>query len=179
MRSLIRDLQSDLKAFLKSRDNVLLVCCEHQDSALLLKTLEAIEDAPSNPDIFLKFSHEFETFRDYVAQVRIELVRQQEEVNRQLAGRNEESLAPVPDLPGPAAPADLLSVLMRHVRKIVPKQRRVIWLFYPSEVERPGSYAELGVWLWRHFQEPGLENTKALLRDGTVRPMLSPMLGEA
>jgi hypothetical protein len=70
MRSVFQDIQSELKRFIDSRrESLLIVSCEPAHSALLLKSLEVVEDTPESFDIFLTFGHKFTDPEKYVREI--------------------------------------------------------------------------------------------------------------
>src|SRR5262252_2602448 len=67
MRSIMQDIRSEFRRFIDGRtENLLIVPCEPDHSALLFKALEALEDDPESPDIFLTFGHPFTDPGQYV-----------------------------------------------------------------------------------------------------------------
>src|SRR6266540_2362446 len=80
MKSILQDIQSELQRFIGSRtENLLIVSCEPDHSALLVKSLEALDDDPKSLDIFLTFGHAFSDSAAYVREIL-------PTVNLQLAG---------------------------------------------------------------------------------------------
>ena len=67
MKSILKGIQADLRDFLDRPSlSLLIVCCKIEHSALLLKSLDALEQDTAVPDIFLAFSHEFDNQSSYV-----------------------------------------------------------------------------------------------------------------
>ena len=90
MRSIIEDIQSEFRRFIDSRkETLLIVSCEPQDSALLLKGLEALDDDPESLDIFLTFGHPFNDPGQYVREIHPTISRELAGVNEELAERGE------------------------------------------------------------------------------------------
>src|SRR5262245_7433331 len=131
MKSFIQDIQARFKRFMNSPETItLLVVCEPEDSALLLKSLEALEQDPAIPDIFLSFGHAFEYFDGYVRQI-VDSIRQQlAQVNEALTQRGDSALAPFPsELEDEALlPAIQLCEVMKYVRSIVPRDRQIAYI---------------------------------------------------
>ena len=60
MRTIIREIQITFKNFVNgSRHRAMLLYCAPEHSPLLLKSLDAVEEDPASPDIFLTFGHSF------------------------------------------------------------------------------------------------------------------------
>jgi tetratricopeptide (TPR) repeat protein len=175
MRSIFQDIQSELQRFIDSRtESLLIIPCEPVHSALLLKSLEAVEDEPESLDIFLIFGHKFADPEQYVREIPPIISRQLAGVNQELAKRGE------PALPSPPAelasesqkPPVRLVELMRYVESLVTNERRVIWVFYPMEIGAPTLYAQLVNYVNDELKTGSLRMTKSIVRDSAVSPIL-------
>jgi tetratricopeptide (TPR) repeat protein len=180
MRSIIQDIQSEFHRFIDSRtENLLIVPCEPDHSALLFKTLEALEDAPESLDIFLTFGHPFTDPGQYVGEIPPIIGLQLDSVNQDLVKRGEPAL--------PTPPAELadesrkpfvrLLGLMRYVESLVTDERRVIWTFFPLEVDATTPYAEMVSYVHDELKAGSLRVTKLIVRDGAISSNLERGLG--
>src|SRR5262244_1332112 len=85
MKSILQEIQADLRDFIDRPSlSLLIVCCELRHSALLLKSLDAIEQDPASPDIFLSFSHEFDNQSSYVEAILAAIRQQITQINEEL-----------------------------------------------------------------------------------------------
>jgi tetratricopeptide (TPR) repeat protein len=180
MRSIMQDIQSEFRRFVDSRtENLLIVSCEPDHSALLFKGLEALDDDPESLDIFLTFGHPFTDPGQYVREIPPIIDLQLAGVNQELVKRGE------PALPTPGAeltdesqkPFVRLVGLMRYVEGLVTDGRRVIWVFYPLEIEATTPYAELVDYVNNELKNESLRLTKLIVRDGESSPALERGLG--
>jgi hypothetical protein len=138
MRSVFQDIQSELQGFIDSRrESLLIVSWEPAHSALLPESLEVVEDAPESFDIFLTFGHKFTDPAAYIREIPPIISRQLARVNEELAKRGDPALPPPPaDRTNESRkPPRRLVELMRYVEGLVMDGRRVIWVFYPVEIE--------------------------------------------
>jgi tetratricopeptide (TPR) repeat protein len=180
MKSIMQDIQSEFRRFIDSRtENLLIVPCEPDHSALLFKALEALEDDPESFDIFLTFGHPFADPGQYVREIHPTISLQLAGVNQELVKRGE------PALPTPPAeltdesqkPSTRLLGLMRYVESLVMEERRVIWVFFPLEIEATTPYAELVSHVYDELKTGSLRMTKLIVRDGAISPNLERGLG--
>jgi tetratricopeptide (TPR) repeat protein len=180
MRSIMQDIQSEFRRFIDSRtESLLIVSCEPDHSALLFKGLEALDDDPESLDIFLTFGHPFTDPGQYVREIPPVISLQLAGVNQELVKRGE------PALPTPPAeltdesqkPSVRLVGLMRYVESLVTDKRRVIWVFYPLEIEATTPYAELVDYVNNELKTGSLRLTKLIVRDGASSPALERGLG--
>jgi tetratricopeptide (TPR) repeat protein len=176
MRSIIEDVQSEFQRFIDSRkENLLIVSCEPQDSGLLLKCLEALEDDPESLDIFLTFGHPFNDSGHYVREIPPIISRELAGVNEELVKRGESTLPPPPEelTNESQKPPDRLLGLMRYVESLVTDKRRVIWIFYPLEIGATSPYAQMVNYVNDELNTGSLRMTKLIVRDGAVAPILA------
>ena len=179
MKSLVQDIQARFKRFMNSPyTSSLLVLCEPEDSALLLKSLEAVEQDPAVPDIFLTFGHAFENLDRYVRQMLDSIRQQLAQVNEALTQRGYSALAPFPSELADEAllPATQLYEAMRYVRSIVPRDRRIAYILYPLELDQPAQYLQLIDYVREQLEDEALAGTKLIARDSVALPILLPML---
>jgi tetratricopeptide (TPR) repeat protein len=179
MKSFIQNIQAQFKRFMNSpHTSSLVVLCEPEDSALLLKGLEALEQDPAVPDIFLTFGHAFEYLEGYIGQILDSIRQQLAQVNAALAKRGDSALAPFPaELEDEALlPAIQLCEAMKYVRSIVPRDRRIAYILYPLEIDQPAQYLQLIDYVRERLEDDALTGTKLIARDSVASPILVPAL---
>jgi len=175
MRSIIEDIQSEFRRFIDGRkENLLIISCEPQDSALLLKGLEALDDDPESLDIFLIFAHPFNDSRQYVLEIPPTISQELAEVNEELVKRGEPVLPPPPEemMNESQEPSIRLVGLMRYVESLVTDKRRVIWVIYPLEVGDRAAYSQLINYVDNELKTESLRITKLIVRDSVTAPVL-------
>jgi tetratricopeptide (TPR) repeat protein len=179
MKSILQGIQADLRDFIDRPSlSLLIVCCEIEHSALLLKSLDSLEQDTAVPDIFLTFSHEFDNQSSYVEGILAALRRQIAQINEELAKRGAQLMAGLPaeveDQSTP--PAIRLAKLLRHVRNAIPNERQVVWVFYPPEVIDQHRYFQLIAYLLGEMEKSSLNGVKLIAGDGDLSPALAPRL---
>jgi tetratricopeptide (TPR) repeat protein len=175
MRSIIEDIQSGFQRFIESRkENLLIISCEPQDSALLLKAIEALEDDPKSIDIFLTFIQPFTDSDQYVREIPPIISRQLDEVNEDLVKRGDPALPPPPAelMDESQKPLNQLVGLMRYVESLAMDGRRVIWVFYPLQVGATTPFAEMVHYVNDELKAGSLRVTKLIVRDSAAKPVL-------
>jgi Tfp pilus assembly protein PilF len=180
MRSIMQDIQSEFQRFIKSRtENLLIVLCEADHSALLFKALESLDDDPESLDIFLTFGHPFTDSEQYIGEVPPIINLQLVIINQELVKRGEPALPVLPiELTDESQkPSTRLVGLMRYVESLVRDERRVIWIFYPLEIDIPTPYAELVNYVYEELKTGSLRKTKLIVRDGAISSNLERGLG--
>jgi tetratricopeptide (TPR) repeat protein len=180
MRSIMQDIQSEFQRFVDSRtENLLIVPCEPDHSALLFKVLEALDDDPESLDIFLIFGHLFTDPGQYVREIPPIISIQLAGVNQELVKRGELALpTPPTELTDESQKPSLRLVgLMRYVESLVKDERRVIWVFFPLEIDAANPYAELVNYVYDELKTGSLRMTKLIVRDGAISPNLERGLG--
>jgi tetratricopeptide (TPR) repeat protein len=180
MRSIMQDIQSEFRRFIDSRmENLLIVPCEPDHSALLFKALEALEDDPESPDIFLTFGHPFSDPGQYVREIPPIISLQLDGVNQELVKRGEPALPTAPSELADESqkPSTRLLGLMRYVESLVMDERRVIWVFFPLEIEATTPYAELVSYVNDELKTGSMRMTKLIVRDGAITPNLERGFG--
>jgi tetratricopeptide (TPR) repeat protein len=179
MKSILQEIQADLRDFIDRPSlSLLIVCCEIEHSALLLKSLDSLEQDTAAPDIFLAFNHEFDNQSSYVEEIFAAIRQQITQINQELAKRGARLMAGLPaeveDQSAP--PAIRLAKLLRHVRSVIPNERQVIWVFYPPEVIDPPQYFQLIAHLLGEMEKSSLIGVKLIAADGDLPPALAPRL---
>lgn len=181
MKSIIGEIQAKFQNFIEDkRASLLLVCCEPEHSPLLLKSIDAIEQDPELPDVFLTFGHPFDTLDVYVKELIGALRKQVAEVNEELTKRGDSPLAlPPPELEDESLlPAMRLVKALYFVRSIVPETRRVIWIIFPLEIHESDQYLETVDLIYSKLEDPSLQTTKLIVRDSEISPILTPSLAD-
>ncbi len=179
MRSLMRDITARFTGFIDgSLYDIMVILCEPEHSALLLKTLDALEQDPEIPDIFLTFGHPFGNPTAYVDQVLATVRNQLDQLNAELAQRGDQQMDPLPaELADEALlPEAKLLGIMQHVRGIVPSIQRVVWTIYPLEINDPAQYLRLIDYVSVQIREAPLAGTKLIVRDRVDPSILAPHL---
>ena len=179
MRSIMHDIRSMFRRFIDSKTkSLLIVSCEPEHSALLLKSLEALDDDPESLDIFLIFGHPFTDSEQYVLDIQPIISRQLADLNQELAKRNERPYPPLSSelVDGARPPSTRLVGLMQYVEKLVTDERRVIWVFYPLEISDPSAYLQLIGHANDHLKTTPRTMTKLIVRDRVTPQILEPQL---
>jgi tetratricopeptide (TPR) repeat protein len=175
----MQDIQTRFQGFMNSScASTMLVACEPEDSPLLLKSLDALEQDPAVLDILLTFGHAFEDLDGYIEQILHSVHQQLVQVNEELTKRGDSALAPFPsELEDEALlPAIQLCDTMQYVRSIVPRNRRIVWIMYPLEINQPEQYLQLIDYLREQLAGDSLHGTKLMVRDSVASPVLIPEL---
>jgi tetratricopeptide (TPR) repeat protein len=173
MKRIIQDIQLRLRQFINSsRRRLLVISCAPENSTLLLKSFDAIEDDMAAPDIFLSFGHPFASAEPYVTEAIASLRRQFDQVNREMEKRGDPPLPALTEDPasGSLTPQARLLTCIQHLRGVVPRERRVIWLFYPLEINEPHEYLRL-IDFMREGIAP-LRGVKLIVRDNAEQILL-------
>jgi tetratricopeptide (TPR) repeat protein len=175
MRFLIEEIRRALSSFIAGSHHVLmLLTCEPEHSSLVLKTIDSLEDDPNVADIFLTFGHTFENVFSYVDKVVESLREQSEQLNTEFAKRGD------PAIPFPAdlqdsltSPMDRMLRAMEYVRSIIPRGRRVVWIFHPLQILQPDSYLHLMGFIRHNLDIATLRGTRVIARDSVTSPVLA------
>ncbi len=181
MRQFLKEIQAPFTRFIRSRSSfMMLLQCDPEDSVLPLKSLENLENDPEDMDIFLRFGHPFESPHSYIEQVLALLRLQIEQVNQELTKRGD---PPLPSMDAPAGRtstkwSEALMGAVHHIRGIVPRQRRLVWLFVPLEIRDAEGYLDFARRLAGE-EGAGELGIRFVLRDDLAKPHLVPwMAGE-
>ena len=174
MKSILNDTRRTFEEFFADpAQNMLIVWTETEDSVLLLKTLTAMEEDPTSPDIFLMFGHEYASQAEYVNEVVARLEEQIGQVNAELAKSDEGFDAlPAGALDAAAEAEARLFAAVTHIRAAVSRGRRVIWLFFPMAFESDESdFAQLMESLKGQLDQAGVTGCKLIVRDAPARTL--------
>lgn len=178
MKSILQEIRSELRRFIDSRtESLLIVPCEPSDSAPLLKSLEALDDDPESLDIFLNFGHAFAGSSGYVKEIPPIISRQITGVNQELAKRGEPALPPADLMNESQEPPRRLVGLMRYVENLITDERRAIWVLYPIEISEAALYLQLVSYVNEELKTGSLRMTKLIVRDSATSPILTERLG--
>jgi tetratricopeptide (TPR) repeat protein len=176
MQFLFEEIRRAVNGFVAGSHHVfMLLACEAEHSPLVLKTIDGLEDGPGVTDIFLTFGHDFENVVSYADKVVESLREQIEQLNTELGKRGEPGM---PALPARlqdslSSPMERMIEAMKHVRGIVPRGRRVVWVFHPLQIQHPDSYLQLMGFVRGNLDEAALRGTRVIARDGVVSPVLA------
>ncbi len=177
----MREIQGVFKSFINgSRHNLMIVSCAPENSALLLKSLDAIEDDPAVPDIFLAFGHPFGIAESYVSQTLASVREQFNKVNDELVRRGDSALAPFPMEVEDVShqPETRLFIAIQHIRNVIPKGQQVIWIFYPLEISAPTQYLHLIDYIRLQIEDTPLRGTKMIVREGPSHVLVRQLKNE-
>lgn len=179
MRSIINDIQSEFQRFINSRrENLLVVSCEPQHSGLLLKGLEVLQEDPESPDIFLPLGHAFTDSAAYVREIPTIISRQIDDLNQELIKRGDPALAPIPAelMNESRKPYARMAGLLRYVESLVTDERRLIWVFFPMEIDDRSEFLQLVSFVDDELKSGSLRITKLIVRDSAIAPILERAL---
>lgn len=184
MRKLIERVQADLESFVEQRDDLLMIIsCSENDSPIVLKVLQDVEQANST-DVFLLFADDFVEPLPYV-DVAIERLREQRKIACDwLAEQDRELLPPVPDALGDVnlSPVRRLGEAMMYARSLVPKEggHRLVWAMFPQRISNRRAYLDFVSAFAPHYGlKPGMQRLRLIFRDEPDTVALMPELGAA
>ena len=179
MRVIVKEVEDTLRSFVNSTHHrALVIDCAPEHSPLLLKTIEAIEDDPAVPDIFLTFGHAFERADDYVGRVLVSLREQITQVNQQLTSRGDPPLRDIPPDVEDARllPESRLVKALEHLRSVVPRGRQLVWLFYPLELDESqqglDEYHQIVATLIERIKDVSIRASKVIVRDSSAHTLI-------
>lgn len=178
MRFLMEEIHNRFNRFLTSSSETLMVLvCEPEHSALVLKSLEMLEDDPKVPDVFLSFGHPYNDAQSYVTHLVTSLRQQCEQVNVELIKRGDAPLALPSEEPydSTMSPTVYFLKTLQHMRSVISEGRLVIWIFYPPEIREATSYLDLMNEVRRKLNAPALRGTRVIVRDSLATPILTPV----
>jgi tetratricopeptide (TPR) repeat protein len=174
MKSILNDTRRIFEEFFADPgQGMLVVWTETEDSVLLLKTLTSMEEDPASPDIFLMFGHEFASQAEYSDEVIARLAEQIDNLNEEMAkvGERFEGL-PESAVDATVGPETRLFAAVQHIRRVVPRDSKVVWLFFPLSFESDESdFAQLMESLKGQLDEAGVTASKLIVRDAPARTL--------
>ena len=180
MQHIIEEIKENFQSFLSDEEKtVLLVQAAAEESLLILKTLDMLEEDETSPDIYAALTDGFTDARSYVDALYELQSIQLEAVNNQLAENGEPILEEFPpELSNRRIiNHDRLIGIAAHVRKIVPPERKVILIFFPlEEAAAEDAYANLMRYLAFEICDGKIENTKIIIRDTPTLAVSARML---
>lgn len=164
MQSIINDIQADIRNFISdSHQQFLIVSCEMEHSALLFKTIDALDQDNDFADIILTVFNPFNAQTEFVNDTLLLVKQQVAQLNEDLEKRGESLFPPFPEeleqksLP----PLEKLIGAIEYIESGVPIDRRVIWILFPSEINDAEKYSAIIEKLSGRFQT----RTKFIVRD--------------
>jgi tetratricopeptide (TPR) repeat protein len=177
MKAIIQEIQNDLLGFLRTpKLRAMIVVCEIEDPALLLKSIDAFEQDPDNPDLFLVYGFPFKNTDDYVNQVINSIEVQIEQVNQELAKRGDPRLAPRAEEDSGSPSILRLKRELEYIRAVTPPERQVNWVLFPTAIDDPNCYLGLVDSIRKELET--LKGVKLIVRDSAKTPILTHQLGE-
>lgn len=168
MQTLMKEIRGEFQSFIDDpQHRLLIVACASEHSALLLKNIDAIEQDPASPDIFLTFGHPFTKAEAYVKELLPSLQKQYDQVNEEFAKRGQSGLGPFPLESGNALlmPEVNLWGVVQHIRNVVPKDRKVVWILYPLEIQEAEEYLQLIDYVRGEIERRSLRGVKLIVHE--------------
>jgi tetratricopeptide (TPR) repeat protein len=173
----MEEIQSRVRRFARSqRQRMLFVLCEPENSPLLLKSIDAVEEDENVPDIFLSFAHAFNDAATFVDEIINLLQQQQDRLNTELAKLDKPQLRSGLSDDASASPVARLVRAMRRAREIVPKGSNVVWVLYPLEITNRVAYGEFIRAIYERLGERALRTTRVIARDSARSQIVAPHL---
>jgi hypothetical protein len=173
----MEEIQGRVRRFARSqRQRMLFVLCEPEDSSLLLKSIDAVEEDESVPDIFLSFAHAFDDAATFVEEIIRLLQQQQDQLNAELAKLGKPQLQPGVSDDASASPEARLVQAMRRARDVVPKGSNVVWVLYPLGITNRAAYGEFITAVYKRLGERALRTTRVIARDSALSQIIAPHL---
>lgn len=172
MQHIIEEVKKNLGLFIDDEEkSVMVVQATVEESLLVLKTLDMLEEDEMSPDIFVMHLDNFSDSRTYVGNLFESQEAQIEGVNEELSERGEPLLEKLPEELSKRTIInhERLIGIVKHIRKIVEADRKVIWIFFPlDETENAEAFANLLRFLAHEILEEKIERTKLIIRDTTT-----------
>lgn len=169
MLQIIREVKETFEEFVGNDDrSVMLIDATVEESALVLKSLNIVEEDERNIDIFLSFGDEFVETRRYVEIIIGRQKEQIELINAELEKRGEEKL---PELPAHIVrrlelSETRISELFKFIRSSVEPERKIVWVFYPlADAQQEQEFANLIGSLAEGVIADEFGDTKMIIRD--------------
>jgi hypothetical protein len=170
-----------LKAFIAQRDDVALVIrCREAEGAVMLKTLEELQDGASS-EMFWIFAEEFSSAGEYVRAVVGHFAATHEAVRLSQEKEGEPAWPALPKVvrDETVPPAQRMRELMVFARSLLPQPGLVlVWVLFPLSISGGPAYVSFVQELLKHeFPFPWCHHIRILVRDG-ARPALAERLGK-
>lgn len=182
MRKLIEQVQANLESFVEQRDDLLMIIsCSDDDSPIVLKVLQDVEQANSM-DVFLLFADDFVEPLPYV-DVAIERLCEQRKIACDwLAEQGREPLPSVPETLDDVelSPARRLGQAMMYARSLVPQEggHRVIWAMFPQRISNRRAYLDfVSAFAPHQGVKLGMQGLRLIFRDEPDTVAFMPELG--
>jgi tetratricopeptide (TPR) repeat protein len=169
MQHIIEEIKEHFNLFIDDEEkSVMIVEAKADESMLLLKTLDMLEEDEMSSDVFLIHPDGFTDSRSYVTSLFDSQELQIESVNEELAERDEPLLEELPEELSKRTILnhDRLTGIVSHIRKIVDADRKVIWVFFPlEETDNGDAFINLLWLLIKQIIEEKIDQTKIIIRD--------------
>jgi tetratricopeptide (TPR) repeat protein len=169
MQHIIEEIKEHFSLFIDDEDkSVMIVEATADESMWLLKSIDILEEDEMSSDVFMVHLDSFDDSRTYVGSLFDNQEIQIEGVNEKLAERDEPLLE---DLPEELSKRSIqnherLLGIVKHIRKIVDADRKIIWVFFPlQETESGEAYTNLLRVLINVILDDKIEGTKLIIRD--------------
>lgn len=151
---------------------MMLVACEPENSPLFLKSIDAVDQEPDCPDVFVSFGQAFVTEVEFITTSLEILAGQRQKLAEELVKERRPALPPYPE---PAdSPRERFIQAMEYTRRIVPAGSSVVWALYPLQVAETQSYLDFVKWLLETIRKAKLRGTRVIARDNETAPVLRP-----
>lgn len=177
MQHIIDEIRENFDDFIEDEDRpVMIIEVAADDSLLLLKTLDMIEEDEESMDVFVTYLDDFGETREYVDELFDNQKEQLASVNEELEKRGDPLLELFPDdlHKRTLTNHERLVGIAKHVRKIVEPERLVVWTFFPlSEAENSESFVNLVRYLAEEILEGRIGRTKLIVRDTSDQQLRS------
>jgi tetratricopeptide (TPR) repeat protein len=175
MRRIMEETQAVIRTFARgARGRMMLVLCEPENSPLFIKSIDAVEQEPDSPDVFVTFGQDFTTEEEFITAALNVLARQRQKLSEELAKEGRPALPAYPEATG--SPRQRFLQAIEYARRIVPARSGMVWVVYPLGVSDPLAYLEFVTWLREAIRQPGLSGTRVIARDGEKAPMVRPAM---
>lgn len=183
MRKLLERMTNRFQGFIAQRDDLALVVrCSGEQSPLLFKILEGLQEASSS-ELFWVFGEEFKGPAEYASAV-VDSFAAKHKVVRIL--QEKDGMKVWPPLPeslneSRTPPAQRIRELMKFARSLLPSQEGLLvgWEMFPLEITNHDGYVVLMRDILRHeFPFPWCHHIRIIFRDDAANPLLAKKLGK-
>ena len=171
MQAILAETRNTIQEYIDdSQQNMMILSTTNEGPVLFLKALDGIEEDPRCFDIFLKFGCDFKDRTQFLNEVISSLESHINLVNQQLTSK-EKQLTPLPEtITSSTGSLDRLFDAMVHVRGVVPRDRKIVWLLFPLEfIGNESEYAALMEQLKSRIDEARLPASKLIVRETPSR----------